>query len=412
MSGKNCLTCIGTIVCALQMAVAAAAEETPAWSRNGLSTIAMGGVSVSPKQLQEMQRGDYILHAKGKQLKKVPVQKIPLPLDPCGHVQRLSLFVGPDKTIYAAQCSVLSTSEDGGKTWTHLHHDVSSTEAPKNHFMQMRVLADGTWIQGRSPVPGQIAFFTSHDERQSWQEISRIGEDLETHDVRLCSLDVLRDGTLVVPVAVLYWKKDKDKVKWADSRSLFYWSRDGGRTFSQPTKIGHWGHEINVAELPSGRLLAVIRYQRRLLPSDPPNILEITGAKQFQYTWPYKHVFVADSTNGGKSWSQNRQVATGYGQCHGAAVGLSDKRVVLVHDHRYPRPMSSARAVVSDDEGRTWRNEVYYLSNGLVAGYARTITLDGEEMLTLTGSYYGEKLGWHDLTGNTQFHLIRWRLKP
>jgi hypothetical protein len=74
--------------------------------------------------------------------------------------------------------------------------------------------------------------------------------------------------------------------------------------------------------------------------------------------------------------------------------------------------MSSARAVVSDDEGQTWRDEVYYLSNGHAAGFARTISLDGEEMLTLTGSYYGEnKLKWHDLTGNTRFHIIRWRLE-
>ena len=419
MSGKKCLTCIGTIVCSLQLAVAAAAaaaaENTPAYSRNGLSTLAMGGVKVSPKQLREMQQGDYILHAKDGQLRKVSVQKIPLPLDPIGHVQRLSLFVGPDRTIYAAQGSVLSKSKDGGKTWTHEHMEVSSARMPKKHFMQMRVLADGTWIKGRQPVPGQIAFFTSNDERQTWQEISRIGKELGTHDVRLCSLDVLRDGTLVVPVAALYWKKEKEqeiaKGKWEDSKSLFYWSRDGGKTFSQPTNIGHWGHEINIAELPSGRLLAVIRYQRQTLPSDPPNILDITGASQFQRLWPYKHVFVSDSKNGGKTWSRNRQVATGYGQCHGAAVGLSNKRVVLVHDHRYPRPMSSARAVVSDDEGQTWRNEVYYLSNGHSAGFARTISLDGEEMLTLTGSYYGEKLNWHDLTGNTRFHVIRWRLE-
>ena len=73
--------------------------------------------------------------------------------------------------------------------------------------------------------------------------------------------------------------------------------------------------------------------------------------------------------------------------------------------------MSGARAAVSHDRGRTWRDEVYYLSNGLVAGFARTISLDGEEMLTLTGSYYGDKLGWNDVTGKTRFHVIRWRLR-
>ena len=48
--------------------------------------------------------------------------------------------------------------------------------------------------------------------------------------------------------------------------------------------------------------------------------------------------------------------------------------------------------------------------NGLVAGVARTITLDGEQMLTLTGSYSGKKLSWNDVIGNTQFRIIRWRI--
>ena len=404
---KYAAVCLGVILCVTHISVAEVTNPPPVYARQGWSTIGMGGVEVSPKQLQAMQMGDYILHAKDGRLRKVPVQKTRLPRDPCGHVQRLALFVGADKTIYAAQCSVLSRSTDGGKTWTHLHRETSGSDVPESHFTQLRVLADGSWIQGRTMKPGQVAFFVSKDMGQSWTNISQIDKSLDTQDVRLGSLEVLRDGSLVVAVTAVYWKGKE----WTDIRSLFYRSEDGGKTFSGPTTIGNWGHEINVAQLPSGRLLAVIRYQRPLLPSDPPNILEITGAKRWNHSFPYKHVFVADSIDGGKTWSRNRQVATECGQCHGAAVGLRNKRAVMVYDHRYPRPMSSARAVVSNDEGQTWRDEVYYLSNGLVAGFARTITLDGEEMLTLTGSYYGEKLSWNDVTGNTQFHIIRWRLQ-
>ena len=404
---KYAAVCLGAILCAAHISVADETNPLPVYARQGWSTIGMGGVEVSPKQLQEMQLGNYILHAKEGRLRKVPALKTRLPRDPCGHVQRLALFVGADKTIYAAQCSVLSRSTDGGKTWTHLHRETSGSDVPESHFMQLCVLADGTWIQGRTMKSGEIAFFVSKEMGQSWKEISRIGKNLGTQDVRLGSLEVLRDSSLVASVTVVYWKEKE----WADVRSLFYRSEDSGKTFSGPTTIGNWGHEINVAQLPSGRQLAVIRYQRPLLPSDPPNIMEITGAKRWNHSFPYKHVFVADSADGGKTWSRNRQVTTECGQCHGAAVGLRNKRVVMVYDPRYPRPMSSARAVVSNDEGQTWRNEVYYLSNGLVAGFARTITLDGEEMLTLTGSYYREKLGWNDVTGNTQFHIIRWRLQ-
>ena len=324
------LVCLGVILCAMRIAVAEEAKTSPVYATKGWSTIAMGRVEVSPKQLRAMQKGDYILHANNGRLRKVPVQKTRLPHDPCGHVQRLALFVGADKTIFAAQCSVLSRSTDGGKTWTHLRRETSGSDVPESHFLQMRVLADGTWIQGRTVEPGQIAFFVSKDMGQSWKEVSRIGNTLDTQDVRLGSLEVLRDGSLVVPVTAVYSKENE----WTDVRSLFYRSEDGGKTFSGPTTIGHWGHEINVAQLPSGRLLAVIRYQRPLLPSDPPNILELTGAKRWNHSFPYKHVFVADSSDGGKTWSRNRQVTTECGQCHGAAVGLRKQRVVMVYDHR------------------------------------------------------------------------------
>lgn len=382
------------------------AGHAPVYAKADWSTIAMGGVSVQPEQLRAMQRGNYILHAKAGRLRKIRVEKIRLPLDPCGHVQRLALFVGPDQTLYAAQCSVLSESRDGGRTWTHVRRETTGSEVPESHFMQMRVLPDGTWVRGRSVKPGQVAFSISRNRGRSWKEISRIGARLATSDVRLGSLEVLPDGVLIAAVTAVYWEEKE----WVDVRSLCYRSEDGGNTFLEPADIGHWGHEINLASLPSGRILAAIRYQRPQLPSDPPDILERTGAQRWNHSIPYKHVFVAGSMDGGKTWSRNRQVTSECGQCHGAAVGLRNKRVVLVHDHRYPRPMSSARAVVSDDEGQSWRDEVYYLSNGLVAGFARTVTLDGEQMLTLTGSYYGEKIGWDDAVGKTQFHVVRWKL--
>ena len=214
------------------------------------------------------------------------------------------------------------------------------------------------------------------------------------------------------PVTAVYRKEEEDgsDMNWKAVKSLFYRSTDNGKTFLVPSIIGEWGHELNLSELPSGRLLAVIRYQRPRLPSDPANILVLTGAQRHNHSFPYKHVFVADSTDGGKSWSPIRQLTTECGQCHGQGVGLSQGRVVVVYDHRYPRQMAGARAVVSDDEGKSWRDEVYYLSNAVVAGFARTITLDGHQMLTLTGTYSGEIRGWESSTGASHFSVISWRL--
>ena len=161
--------------------------------------------------------------------------------------------------------------------------------------------------------------------------------------------------------------------------------------------------------LPSGRLLAVIRYQRPKLPNDPPELNERTGAPPGSF--PYKHVFVAHSEDQGMTWTRPRQLTSVFGQCFGAAVGLANGSAIAVHDHRYPRNMGSGRAVVSRDGGETWENEVYYLAHGDAAGYAASLSLDGEEMLTLVGSCYGDvDVGWDYCIGRTDFVIIRWRL--
>ena len=96
-------------------------------------------------------------------------------------------------------------------------------------------------------------------------------------------------------------------------------------------------------------------------------------------------------------------------------AGLADNRVVLIHDHRYPRETASGRAMRSHDGGQSWQDEVYHLAHGYAgAGYALTLTLDGQEMLTLVGSSYvgrnGEDMAWQDSIGQSHFVIIRWRL--
>eukprot|EP01050_Picozoa_sp_SAG11_P006203 SAG11_NODE_473_length_9186_cov_2.540332_1_plen_322_part_00 len=127
-----------------------------------------------------LQRSNHILHARGGTLAELPAERMELPLDPCGHTQRLGLFVAPDaeRTIYASQCSVLSRSRDGGKTWWHTYREpVAAPAVPDNHFMHMRVLPDGMWIRvvtgeengaerptSLAPPRGQAVLTVSSDE--------------------------------------------------------------------------------------------------------------------------------------------------------------------------------------------------------------------------------------------------------
>jgi hypothetical protein len=375
-----------------------------------LSTQNMGGVEVTAKQLKEMQADDYILHARNGKLQKVPVEKIRLPLDAQGHVQRLGLILTPNGTIYASQYTLISKSTDAGKTWEHLQRDPS----PFGGWL-LQVDEDGRRLlnlsqsraSGKSPT-----IWASEDDGATWESIGKIDVTPLENVEAGWSMTRLKDGILLIPILnrAAQISADYGTVISGGNTTYVFRSEDGGYTFPYRSLLGDWCHEVNIAALPYPRLLAVIRYQRPLLPEDPADILERTGAAVLGSKFPYKHVFLADSPDGGVTWDNLRQLTTVFGQCHGAAVGLSDNRVVVVHDHRYPRELSSGRAMVSYDSGQNWADEVYYLCHGNAAGFAQTITLDGEEMLTLVGSAYGNVDSWDNCIGKSHFVLIRWRL--
>jgi hypothetical protein len=168
----------------------------------------------------------------------------------------------------------------------------------------------------------------------------------------------------------------------------------------------------------SGKLLATIRYQRPLLPDDPPDILEQTGQWHKEAfgklpTFPYKHIFLADSEDEGRSWKNLRQLTTAFGQCNGFPAGLSDGTAVVVHDHRYPREISAGRAMVSPDEGETWNDEVYYAYYGEgEAGYNQSVVLPDDLILTVAGTCDALEVRerWDGATGKSDIWAIRWKL--
>jgi len=368
----------------------------------------LGGAVPSPEDLAAMQRGEHILHARHGEVTQIPVEKVRLPLDPQGHVQRLGLTLAPDGTVYAAQHTLFSSSTDGGRTWTHQERDPSQ-------FDGWRLQFDGTgrMLTVRPGPPHSV--WASDNEGATWEQIGELEVACAGPTEIGFSVTRLPDGTLLVPVMCREAEMAEgfSRVLAGTNTCRVYASTDGGRTFSQRSVLGDWCHEVNIAALPSGDLLAVIRYQRGYLPDDPADLGEHTGAEAFGSRFPYKHVFVADSADGGLTWTSLRQLTSVFGQCYGSGVGLSGNRVVIVHDHRYPRATASGRAMVSGDSGRGWEDEVYYLSHGEAAGYAATVSLDGEQMLTLAGSAYGDAAAaWDNAVGNTEFSLIRWRLQP
>ena len=351
-----------------------------------LSTENMGGVVITPDQLQEMQAGDYILHARDGELRKVVVEKIRLPLDPQGHTQRLGLVLAPDGTIYAAQQTIISRSTDEGKTWEHLDRDPAAFGFG-GWLLQVNEAGRMINICRRSEAE-PTTIWASDDEAATWERMGQIDvAPFEKTEVG-SSITRLGDNTLIVPI------KSRDEEFYEGTNPTYVFrSDDSGQTFPQRSFLSDYANEVNIAEPFPGRLLAVIRYQPG--PPEKPQ--------------SNKTVFLADSMDGGSTWNNLRQLTTENGQCHGAAVGLSNNRAVVTYDHRYPRELGSARAMISCDKGQNWQDEVYYLCHGNAAGFTRHITLDGEEILTLVGSCYGDVSTWEKVIGASHFCIIRWR---
>ena len=367
----------------------------------------IGGTAVTPTDLEAMHAGDYILRARGGELSRVPVEKTRLPRDAQGHTQRLGLVRDGNGTIYAAQHTLIHRSADGGRTWEHLQRDPTPFGTWRLQFDDQGAMI----TVGQSADDAGPTVWSSRDEGETWAQIGEIEVDAPGRTSLGFSTTRLDDGALLVPLVI--GAEQIGGPKGASPKPAtcrVYRSTDGGRTWPDYSILGDWCCEVNIAPLPSGRLLAAIRYQRPRLPEDTPELFERTGAAASDSPFPYKHVFVAHSDDQGLSWTPPRQLAADFGQCYGSGVGLSRNRAVVVCDHRYPREMGSARARVSHDRGESWADEMYYLNHGHAAGYAATLSLDGEEMLTLTGSCYGDVESWKGVIGRTDFALIRWRL--
>jgi len=387
-----------------------------------VDTGVMGGVACpSAEELTKMQKGQYILHAGGGQLTEVPVEKVGLPYDPMGHAQYVNLSMTSDGTLYVMQPSILSKSTDSGKTWSsHAIDPLGERNQGSDNatFKHMQVLNDGTfirlaWNYGNydKGATGPARVFKSTDEARSWQKLTEFPIEVPGKYKRRTS----HWGISHLPDDTLLWGIDVQDMEFArgggwggvctsgSARLLMYRSTDGGRTWEGPIKVCDWSAEGGIVQLPSGRLLASVRYQRPKLPTDTPEFLKKIGCKPNSY--PYKHIFLVDSEDGGRTWTNLRQLMTHFGQCFGRPAALSDGTVVVVHETRYGPGVPCGRAVISHDEGKTWEDESYYMYYGEVcSSHNKSVVLKDDVILTVVSTCEQKHTGKHsDLTA------IRWK---
>ena len=184
------------------------------------------------------------------------------------------------------------------------------------------------------------------------------------------SLAQLADGTVLFPVLRSKAGADEPASRvWGESFSHdVFRSNDGGRTWCDPAPTYDGACETHLLQLQNGNLLAAFRYQRPIHSDESPDILEQWGAKRDAApgTAIFKHVFLADSEDGGNTWENLRPLLTEdgepllvFGETHGQLVQVRDGRIVVVHDRRYPYEGYEVRGRLSHDDGMTWDPDIY-----------------------------------------------------
>ena len=391
-----------------------------------LQTGTLGGVEdITDDMLDAMQQGQYVLRAHKGKLTRAPAERSTLPKDPKAHPQGQSVGQASDGTIYVRQRTLISKSTDGAKTWTNVPH----TMPEEWHYWQ--VLSDGAFIGASVSLgpgatdPGKV--FISRDEGQSWRQIGEVpAKPMGEYDERYghWGLSRLSDDTLFWGFDFRqgrYEPHERDrpgeqhgKLISGENVLVHYRSADGGNTWEGPITVTPWGSEGDIAELPSGKLLATVRYSRWHLASDPPDVRKRLGSPEGEVGYGmYKHLFLMDSDDRGRSWKNLRQICTVFGQCFGTPVVLRDNTAVVIHETRYGPHPQSGRAMISKDGGQTWEDEVYYVYYGkTTSSYSRNILLEDDTILTVAGTYDADNpasAGWGSWIGDTVTTAIRWR---
>ena len=378
----------------------------PIIAEPSLKTSRLGGVDVpSADTLKMMHHSSYIFHARAGRLSEIPVEKMLLLPDREASPQAIQLVKAPNDTVYANLSSIICKSSDGGRTWT------AYDKGPIRGVFE--VLKNGTFIglgsEGEHPNT-KVVIHSSADEGRTWQKISEIPNP-PGHWGSGSWIFRLPDDTLLAAIGhpnhVFEQEGTKLVYKSGEGNLFVYRSTDGGQTWTDPARVHDWTSEGGVTLTPSGKLVAAQRYQRPMLPSDPPDLEQQTDSAN--PGWPYKHVCVVESDDWGRKWRDFRQLTTVFGQTRGDPVALGDGTVIVVHDTRYGPGPPGSRAMVSYDEGSTWEDEVYYLDYTTFTGsYAGSVTLENDCILSVVGSSQAGN-SWEAVRNNTDFYAIRWR---
>ena len=356
----------------------------------------------------------------GVEIGRLPAEDVPIDYPGMGWRADPATGAGSDGRLYTAVYGRLYTSVDRGRSWNGRLIEFDGFTASSG----FGVLPDDTLVLLYGMPPDErgvhdFAVARSTDTGATWEPGAPLERSPYTGSAgadgqKFC---VLADGTAIVAVdlrngdAVLNHDGTELPVEKKGMHDQVYRSTDGGLTWGDRTPIMPDSSESNFLAMGGDRVLAAIRVQRSYpRPDDPPELWKQTGGSPKMV---YKHIFLADSDDGGRTWQDFRQWTKKVGDCPGELVRVSDGRIVLIHCSRYPNERGHVRARVSADEGRTWSAESYIVSVG--SGYSGSIVLDDDTIVTVCGNTRLKPATRNYISPNAnaepwKMHAVRWRL--
>ena len=262
-------------------------------------------------------------------------------------------------------------SKDEGKTWSapELVFAEEGWGAGAHHAPAQ--LSDGRLILPltlRADVPRtgaamdfKVFVLTSEDEGHSWSEPAELAPmDGWYWQNQYGRVRELPDGRVFIPGG----GQKSGEEAWY---SGYFVSHDGGRTFPDRVEVAHGlADEIDLAPLPDGRWIAMVRDQR------PPPL----------------NLYRSYSDDEGRTWSS--PVDSGIpGQCPSFLV-LPSGTILLGHRQVDPERTAGCALSASTDVGATWEHvsDIYVAPNGTFdCSYPSMLLLDDGRVFC---AYYTE----------------------
>ena len=314
-----------------------------------------------------------------------------------------TVVLGFKGELIANAGSTLVHSTDGGRSWRVLCDVPVNDSVPKGYkllavnfdgcgvtekgtilFQYTKQYNDGRLYEGDKDETyhAESYFVRSTNRGQTWHSPVK----LDPAPFNCVGTDRTRFVRLpggVIGIALATWNQSRPgkmlpKSKWG-FEAFLYTSSSDGRNWKRLGSLGRHTCEVDLLPLPTGRILAAVRYQRKKLPRDPAELASpYDMSKNIGARSVYKQTALVHSDDGGRTWSKPR-LTTGWLQQTACLARLSDGTVVLPFGHKDEG--FGQRFLMSFDEGRTWSRTVYQLRKGGL--YANSVVLNDDTIITV-----------------------------